>query len=137
MKMKITNAIKKLKKAGFEVTADAMGVFGENDEACLATWRWYSAISLTCSYKITFKTWLSKLTTLNNEESVETVLWAHRQRPSIVQRSATIAKAIDACLFRDSTDKNGIDAMLLDSQKIAHNSTSGCSKHGACVNSSD
>lgn len=135
--MKITNAIKKLKKAGFEVTADAMGVFGKNDESCLATWRWYSAISLTCSYKITFQTRLSKLTTLNNEELVETILWEGRQRTSSVQRSATIAKAIDACLFLDSIDKAVIDAMLLDSQKIAHNSTSGCSKHGACVNSSD
>ena len=128
--MKITTAIKQLKKAGFEVNADARGVFGENDESCLATWRWYSAMAPTCSYKITFKTRLSKLTTLNNEESVETILWEGRQRTSSVQRSATIAKAIEACLFLDSIDKSGIDARVMDSQRVAHNSTQECSKDG-------
>ena len=134
--MKLSSAIKKLKKSGFEVKT-----IGDVDESLLATCRWYSAINPACTYKIKFKTRTSKLTALNSEESVEIILW---ERPSSVlechssvHTSATIAKAIDGCLFLDSIDKTVKDAILLNSQKLQYDSVAGCSKHGASVYSSN
>ena len=134
--MKLSSSIKKLKKAGFEVKP-----IGDVDESLLATWRWYSAINPACTYKIKFKTRTSKLTALNSEESVELILWecpsSVLECPSSVHASATIAKAIDGCLFLDSIDKTVKDAILLNSQKLQHDSIAGCSKHGASVYSSN
>jgi hypothetical protein len=133
--MKLSSAIKKLKKAGFEVKP-----IGDVSDSLLATWRWYSAINPACTYKIKFKTRTSKLTA-DSEESVEIILW---ERPSSVlechpsvHTSATIAKAIDGCLFLDSIDKTVKDAILLNSQKLQYDSVAGCSRHGASVYSSD
>ena len=137
--MKLSSAIKKLKKSGFEVKT-----IGDVDESLLATCRWYSAINPACTYKIKFKTRTSKLTALKSEESVEIILCdcpsivlGFRKLPSSVHSSATIAKAINHCLFLDSVEKQLKDAILLDSQKLQHDSIAGCSKHGASVYSSN
>ena len=118
--MKLSSAIKKLKKSGFEVKP-----IGDVDDSLLATCRWYSAINPACVYKIKFLTRASKLTALKSEESVEIILCDCRsivlglqKLPSIVHSSATIAKVINHCLFLDSVEKQLKDAILLDSQKL-------------------
>ena len=133
--MKLSSAIKKLKKTGFEVKP-----IGDVSDSLLATWRWYSAINPACTYKIKFKTRTSKLTA-DSGESVEIILWecpsSVLECHSSVHTSATIAKAIDGCLFLDSIDKTVKDAILLNSQKLQYDSVAGCSKHGASVYSSN
>jgi hypothetical protein len=136
--MKLSSAIKRLKKSGFEVNP-----IGDVDDCLLATCRWYSAINPACVYKIKFLTRTSKLTALKSEESVEIILCdcpsivlGLRKLLSSVHSSATIANAINHCLFLDSVEKQLKDAILLDSQKLQHDSIAGCSKHGASVHNS-